>query len=165
LADVTLFLATGRVSGSVWSHVRDRDPVFTWIEPRPDAVTALAGRRADVTGVYAGLPDLGGLPVEEMRLSWEDALLHMIDDGDGVRWAAWATAIERMPRLDDQEGEPRRIEALERRAGVVWRQASDMERFHGAGGLVISLHATRREFRQRGRLVTWWLGPETGDAL
>ena len=71
MADVTLFLATGRVSGSVWSHVRDRDPVFTWIEPRPDAVTALAGRRADVTGVYAGLPDLGGLPVEEMRLHKE----------------------------------------------------------------------------------------------
>ena len=143
-------------------------PLLAWIEPAAGFLKG--GPRTTTTffvGVVEGLPDVSPLP-NELRLFWPTAMLQFVATEGKLRWVAFATDAEELkPPVKADPGPAAKITGITRREEkVFWR--SDLDRFHKRKGAKegepgpsrLSFPATRLEFWDRSRLVTWWLRPD-----
>lgn len=141
-------------------------PDFVLLEPRIElGANGARGRIGSFCALTRGLPDLASLPVGELLLSWPDAALRVVVDGEMRRWAALATDAAHLPLADRGDGLPEMSELEDRLGTVRFRTDRDLERFRSArdrsGPARIEEGKIRvRSFEAAGRVVAWWLVEE-----
>ena len=141
-------------------------PDFVLLEPRIElGANGARGRIGGFCALTRGLPDLASAAVGELLLSWPDAALRVVVDGETRCWAALATDAAQIP-LAPRGAELPALSELEDRLGTVcFRTDRDLARFQSArdrsGPARVEEGEIRiRSFEAAGRVVAWWLVEE-----
>lgn len=144
---IPIWTANGCTQGAITDlipRLAPLNPVWLWLEPRPGS-----GLHPDGTPIAEispaelhpllrpadPLPSLDSrLVLDETRLFWPTASLHLLADSDSTRWSIWAV----------QAGLPQAFRATIEALGLVNEGALDLE----DGGVETVL--TRRDFERFG---------------
>ena len=141
-------------------------PDFVLLEPRIElGANGARGRIGGFCALTRSLPDFASVAVGELLLSWPDAALRLVVDGETRCWAALATDAALMPLADRGDELPVLSELEDRLATVRFRTDRDLARFQSArdqsGPVRIEEGKIRvRSFEAAGRVVAWWLVEE-----
>lgn len=88
---ITLYRADGEESGSIEDFLKNFKPQLVWIEPRP--TPELFGVECKFSGLQKVKQDtwrevFNDIQVDEVRLFWDLAMLHIVSNENGFRWFA-----------------------------------------------------------------------------
>lgn len=162
---VMLNVRRGRLGSheELQASLAELEPEISWLEP---AVHLPAGgQRGPFSGfqpIVEGPPPLSwcGMPVDDLRLSWREGLLHIRPEGSAYRWvlfeispgatrARMRSDVDATLNVDEDDQRP-----------AIWR--TDLPRFLGRGSgsemsNAIEFSADIRAFRLGAAILTWWL--------
>lgn len=175
MTDTTLWRATGEVSktpADIIERAAKLAPTWRWIEPRPGCGLDANGKpipalepaklhpllaRAD-----SPLPTHPSFQIDEARLFWRDAALHILADGvSPSRCTFWGLGEKPSPEqqalieeLNLTVGTPKRVQAADPESVLTRR---DLERFgleQARNETTLSIQA----YRADGAVVAWTIG-------